>query len=230
MRTFKTASGLAAALLLTSVGARANPQTIDFIGVVTKVTAPASLPSDFTQQPWTIGQEITGSCTLDLSGIVPIELSPDTFLYQLATSYVMTIGGIQFNSMSPTPSGAVPLLLENGAGGTADTLIIQDFVPMTSIDPSGRSYFDDLDIMLFDPTGTAFTSPAQSVELSRFVVGEVGATGNAPGFSGINLDGIVASQPPAAAIPEPDMAPLLLMGFLGVGAMSLSRRRSRATK
>ena len=186
---------LAVGLLIMAAEVNAHPRTFDLSGVLRHVNAPTVLPPPFTLQPWSINQAVSGTYTIDLAGLTPVNQGNGTFGYvSHAATFQLNIAGVQLSPPLSTHF-ATALFLTDGANGGPDTLHITCFLPVTSIDPAGAmGYFDDFDIFLYDPTGTGFTSPDSPIDLSKFVVGTFSAFGMAGGFSGITLDGIVAAK------------------------------------
>jgi hypothetical protein len=210
-------------LLLGGTAANTDSQTLDLTGVLTKVTAPAVLPAPYTQQPWAVGQAISGMCTIDLDGVTPVDMGGGTFNYSTASNYLLTISGVEIGPL--LFHHATNLFITDGALGKPDILHIHDDIPAETIDPPNHiGYFDDLDIVLSDPTGTAFRGPGKSVDLSKFVEGDISAEGNGTPFSGVELDGTLAAKP--VSVPEPGTMPLFLTATV-VLAWVCRRPRSR---
>jgi hypothetical protein len=223
-------SVIVSGLLFGSAGAHADPIQFDFSGIVSSVFAPSPLPSPFTSNPFAVGQSVFGSADIpDLTDATLFPLGPtgNVYVFQGPLSnpsavptfdYQLSMGPIQFHPA--TEEGNI--FIVNGASGSADELLLDDEVPLSSFDPPTRLAFDDLEIALFDPTGTAFTSPDAPIDFSKFVVGSVGASGD-QGFSEIGISAIVAVHEEPRSVPEPDTLLLLLTGMLGMGATMLPK-------
>src|SRR4029077_2474157 len=90
----------------------------------------------------------------------------------------------------------------------------------------GSGEFDDLDIMLTDPTGTGFTFGSQTFDPSKFIVGSAFASGGI-GFSGNNIGASVEAR--SVSVPEPGTLLLFATGLFALFALSRLRYNRSAS-
>lgn len=210
---------LFALLMLASSSAFAVPVKYELTGYLTQVF-PGGTAYD---QHFFVGQTISGwyQVDWDLAGtpqiIAPGQPNQFAEIVNFAT-YALDVGGFRV-----AEGGVTSTLLRDRPAGSADTMTIWDVLPTATNHSIGSNLFDDIFITLGDPSGLGYGLTEATLDLDRFIVGQIAAIQGLPslGFAGVGFDAaIVARQ-----VPEPAT---LLLFLAGLGGMALVRRQQAA--